>query len=167
MRPRAPGVERERSLAPSYPTFMQIDWTHFSPASGFAGGLLIGVATGAFVLLLGRIAGISGIIGGLLRATAGDRAWRVAFLAGMLLSPVIYALVTALPAITIATSYPVVLAGGALVGIGTRLGGGCTSGHGVCGISRGSRRSIAATVIFMVAGFATVFVVRHVLANVS
>ena len=144
---------------------MQIDWTHFSPASGLAGGLLIGAAAGAFVLLLGRIAGVSGIVGGLLRSPAGDRSWRIAFLAGMLVAPALYALIARVPDITTAPSYPVVLAGGFLVGIGTRFGGGCTSGHGVCGISRGSTRSIAATVVFMLSGFATVFVTRHLLGG--
>lgn len=142
---------------------MQIDWAHFSPAPAFAGGILIGVAAGAFILLLGRIAGVSGILGGLLRAPGGDRGWRVAFLAGMVVAPALYALVTRLPEITIAAPTPVVLAGGLLVGIGTRWSGGCTSGHGVCGISRGSPRSMLATALFMLVGFATVFVTRHLL----
>ena len=142
---------------------MQIDWNHFTPASALAGGMLIGVATAAFALLLGRIAGISGIVGGLLRYQSGDVAWRIAFVAGMLLAPALYSAGTVLPPIDIAASYPVIVLAGLLVGIGTCYGSGCTSGHGVCGLSRGSPRSLAATVTFMAVGFAVVLVVRHLL----
>lgn len=143
---------------------MQIDWTHFTPWNSLAGGLLIGVAAAMFLLLNGRIAGISGILGGLLRPASGDIAWRAAFLAGLLFAPALYALVTRFPAPTIEASFPLLLLAGALVGIGTRYGSGCTSGHGVCGLSCLSPRSLAATVAFMAAGFATVFAVRHVVA---
>ena len=142
---------------------MQIDWTHFTPVASLVGGLMIGLAAAAMVLMLGRIAGISGIVGGLLRFRTSDRAWRVAFIAGLLLAPLAWRALAAAPALDIATSYPVVVIAGLLVGIGTRYGGGCTSGHGVCGVSRGSPRSLAATIAFMLAGFATVYVVRHLL----
>ena len=140
-----------------------IDWTVFTPVSALAGGILIGVAVGAFLLVNGRIAGISAIVGGLLRPARGDVAWRVAFVGGLLLAPLAYALFAPLPESTIEASYPVLVVAGLLVGIGTRYGSGCTSGHGVCGISRLSPRSLAATGCFMAAGFVTVFIVRHAL----
>ena len=143
---------------------MQIDWTHFTPWASLAGGVLIGVAAAAFLLLNGRIAGISGIVGGLLRPARRDVGWRVAFLAGLLFAPALYSLASRLPTPTIEAGFPLLLVAGALVGIGTRYGSGCTSGHGVCGLSRLSSRSAAATLAFMAAGFATVFAVRHVLA---
>jgi uncharacterized protein len=138
-----------------------IDWTVFTPVSALAGGVLIGLAVAAFVLLNGRIAGVSGILGGLLRPVPGDIAWRAAFIAGLLLAPFAYALFVPLPESTIEASYPVLIVAGLLVGIGTRYGSGCTSGHGVCGVSRLSPRSIAATLCFMASGVATVFVVRQ------
>jgi len=141
-----------------------IDWTHFTPWTSLAGGVLIGAAAALFLLLNGRIAGISGILGGLMRPVRGDVAWRAAFLAGLLLAPALYALVTRIPAPTIEAGYPLLLLAGTLVGIGTRYGSGCTSGHGVCGLSRFSPRSLAATLAFMAAGFATVFALRHVFA---
>ena len=139
-----------------------IDWTNFTPVSALAGGVMIGFAAAAFVLLNGRIAGVSGILGGLLRPARGDVAWRAAFVGGLVVAPWAYAAFAALPESTIETAYPVVVLAGLLVGIGTRYGAGCTSGHGVCGVSRLSRRSLIATACFMAAGFATVFVVRHV-----
>ena len=139
-----------------------IDWAHFTPWASMFGGIAIGVAAAMFVLLNGRVAGISGIVGGLLRPSSGDIAWRVAFLAGLLFAPAAYRWYTSLPTPTIEAGYPALLVAGLLVGAGTRYGGGCTSGHGVCGLSRLSPRSLAATVAFMAAGFATVFVVRHV-----
>jgi uncharacterized membrane protein YedE/YeeE len=142
---------------------MTIDLQHFTPWTSLAGGALIGLAAALFVLLNGRIAGISGVLGGLLAPRAGDVAWRLAFLAGLLVAPTLYALVTALPASTIEADYPVLVVAGLLVGIGTRFGAGCTSGHGVCGLSRLSPRSLVATLSFMAAGFATVFVTRHLL----
>lgn len=143
---------------------MTIDWAHFTPWSSFAGGLLIGVAVAAFVLIHGRIAGISGILGGLLRPAGQDVGWRIAFVVGLLAAPALYALFARLPSATIEAGFPVMVIAGLLVGVGTRYGAGCTSGHGVCGLSRLSSRSLAATLAFMAAGFATVFVVRHVVA---
>ena len=142
---------------------MTIDWNAFTPWHALAGGLLIGSAAVSFLLLNGRIAGISGIVGGLLRPAAGDRGWRVAFLIGMLVAPWLYALVAVLPEVKIDAGAGVVVAAGLLVGVGTRYGSGCTSGHGVCGLSRRSPRSLAATAAFMVAGFLTDYIARHVL----
>lgn len=142
---------------------MSIDWQHFTPWTALGGGALIGLAAALFVLLNGRIAGISGVLGGLLVPRAGDIAWRVLFVAGLLLAPIVYGLVATLPAMTIAASYPTLVVAGLLVGVGTRYGAGCTSGHGVCGLSRLSPRSLIATLAFMAAGFATVFVTRHLL----
>jgi uncharacterized membrane protein YedE/YeeE len=139
-----------------------IDWTNFTPVSALAGGVMIGLAAAAFVLLNGRIAGVSGILGGLLRPARGDVAWRAAFIGGLMAAPWAYAAFAALPESTIEATYPVAVLAGLLVGIGTRYGAGCTSGHGVCGVARLSRRSLIATACFMTAGFATVFVVRHV-----
>jgi len=139
-----------------------IDWAHFTPWSSLAGGIMIGAAAAMLVLLNGRIAGVSGIIGGVLRPAGGDLAWRVAFIAGLLVAPVVYRLTGSPPPPTIEAGYPVLLLAGLLVGAGTRYGSGCTSGHGVCGLSRLSPRSLAATLAFMLAGFATVFAVRHV-----
>ena len=141
---------------------MSIDWNAFTPASAVIGGAIIGAAAALFAVLNGRIAGVSGILGGLARPQAGDVSWRIAFVAGLVAAPL--ALLAALPDIRVDTSYPVLVAAGLLVGIGTRYGGGCTSGHGVCGISRASPRSIAATVAFMAAGFATVYAARHLIA---
>ena len=141
---------------------MQIDWASFTPWSAVIGGAIIGVAASMFALVNGRIAGISGIVGGLVRPTYPDLAWRAAFVLGLLLAPVIYSRIAVLPAIAIDANYPTVIVAGFLVGVGTRYGAGCTSGHGVCGVSRMSPRSLVATVLFMAAGFATVFVVRHV-----
>ena len=141
-----------------------IDWTHFTPWSALAGGIVIGAAAAMFVLLNGRIAGISGIIGGLLRPEGGGASWRLAFIAGLLLAPAAYALLSELPVPTIDAGFPLLVLAGLLVGVGTSYGSGCTSGHGVCGISRLSPRSIVATLAFMAAGFATVFVLRHLLS---
>ena len=141
---------------------MTIDWNAFTPWHALAGGLLIGSAAVFFMLLNGRIAGISGIVGGLLRPAAGDWGWRAAFLVGMLVAPWLYALVAVLPEVKIDAGAGVVVAAGLLVGVGTRYGSGCTSGHGVCGLSRRSLRSLAATAAFMGAGFLTVYIARHV-----
>jgi len=140
---------------------MTVDWTHFTPWPALAGGLLIGLAAAAFVLVNGRIAGISGIVGGLLRPVQGDVAWRVAFVGGLVAAPLAYALFAPLPAVRIDAGAGTLAAAGLLVGLGTRYGSGCTSGHGVCGLARLSPRSLVATVSFMAAGFATVFVLRH------
>ena len=142
---------------------MSINWNAFSPWSALAGGLLIGLATAMFVLLNGRIAGISGVIGGLLKPMAGDVLWRVAFVAGLIVAPLVYGLVSAVPAVQIDAGHGALIFAGLLVGAGTRYGAGCTSGHGVCGLSRLSPRSLVATAVFMGAGFVTVFVMRHFL----
>jgi uncharacterized protein len=142
---------------------MSIDWNAFTPWASLAGGVLIGIAVAMLVLLNGRVAGISGIVGGLLWPARGDTAWRVAFAAGLLSAPLAYALVAPWPVPRIDASSTLLVIAGLLVGIGTRYGGGCTSGHGVCGVSRLSPRSLVATLAFMAAGFATVFVARHVL----
>ena len=141
-----------------------IDWTHFTPWSALTGGIVIGAAAALFLLANGRIAGISGILGGLLRPTAGDIGWRAAFIGGLVFSPALYALFARLPAATIEAGYPLLIVAGLLVGAGTRYGAGCTSGHGVCGLSRLSPRSLVATLAFMAAGFVTVFLARHLLA---
>jgi uncharacterized membrane protein YedE/YeeE len=141
---------------------MAIDWMNFTPWTGLAGGVMIGLAAAAFVLFNGRIAGISGILGGLFRPARGDIAWRVAFLLGLVVAPLVYALVAPLPETRIDAGMTTLVAAGLLVGIGTRYGAGCTSGHGVCGLSRRSPRSLVATASFMLAGFVTVFLVRHV-----
>ena len=143
---------------------MHIDWNAFTPYASLAGGVLIGVSAAMFVLLNGRIAGISGILGGLLRPVKGDFSWRLAFVLGLIASPLIYAVITVVPRPHIDASWGALVLAGLMVGVGTRYGSGCTSGHGVCGLSRLSPRSLAATIAFMGAGFVTVFVIRHVLA---
>ncbi len=143
---------------------MTIDWTAFTPVSALAGGLLIGLAASILVLLNGRIAGISGIVGGLLQPVGGDVAWRAAFLVGLVAAPLLYALFAALPSLRIDADWGALVVAGLLVGVGTRYGSGCTSGHGVCGLSRASPRSMVATVVFIAAGVATVYVTRHLLA---
>ena len=141
-----------------------IDWAHFTPWTSLGGGIMIGAAAAMLALLNGRIAGISGIIGGVLRPAAGDMAWRFAFILGLLVAPAAYRLFAELAAPTIEAGYPALLLAGLLVGAGTRYGSGCTSGHGVCGLSRLSPRSLAATIAFMLAGIITVYAVRHLLA---
>ena len=159
---------------------MSIAWNEFTPWSALAGGMLIGLAAAMFVLLNGRIAGISGVIGGLFKPVKGDVAWRAVFVLGLVGAPWVYALFAALPQPRIDASFGALVIAGLLVGVGTRYGSGCTSGHGVCGLARLSPRSLVqrhgvcglarlsprslvATVAFMAAGFATVFVARHVL----
>ena len=142
---------------------MTIDWNAFTPWASLAGGAIIGVAAALFVLLNGRIAGISGILGGLLKPVRGDIGWRAAFLAGLVGAPLLHAVFTELPPLQIDAGYGALVVAGLLVGIGTRYGSGCTSGHGVCGISRLSPRSLLATASFMAAGFITVFVLRHLI----
>ena len=143
---------------------MAIDWTHFTPWSAAIGGALVGLGAAMMVLLNGRLAGVSGVLGDLLRPTRGDASWRVAFVAGLVLAPAAYLVAARLPEIVVATPYPVLILAGLLVGIGTRYGSGCTSGHGICGISRLSPRALVATACFMSTGFATVYAVRHLLA---
>ena len=141
---------------------MTIDWIHFTPWASLAGGILLGLASAAFILVNGRILGISGIVAGLLRPAAGDVGWRLSFLLGLLVAPLLYILVAAPTAPRIDAGWTTVVVAGLLVGVGTRYGSGCTSGHGVCGLSRLSPRSLVATLAFMGAGFLTVFLVRHV-----
>ena len=143
---------------------MNIDWNHFTPWASLAGGILLGLASAIFILVNGRILGISGIVGGLFRPKAGDVGWRLSFLLGLLVAPLLYTLVAGPIAPRIDAGWVTVLIAGVLVGVGTRYGSGCTSGHGVCGLSRLSPRSLVATLAFMGAGFVTVFVMRHVLA---
>ena len=142
---------------------MSIDWTTFTPWSALAGGAIIGVAAVLFALFNGRVAGISGILGGMLRPPFPDWTWRAAFIAGLVVAPIVYRWFAGSPELTIDAGYPTLVAAGILVGFGTRYGSGCTSGHGVCGVSRLSPRSLVATLAFMAAGFATVFVTRHLL----
>ena len=144
---------------------MSIDWASFTPGSAAIGGVLIGIAVAMFAFVNGRIAGVSGIVGGLLRPAPSDIVWRIAFVAGLIAAPIVYAISAALPPVIIEAGYPTLVVAGLLVGVGTRYGAGCTSGHGVCGISRLSPRSIVATLSFMAAGFATVFVARHIFGN--
>lgn len=134
----------------------------FTPVSALAGGAMIGTSTALFLLLNGRIAGISGILGGLLAPLSRETGWRAAFVAGLVLAPFAYAgLGGSLPPVTVEASFPLLILAGLLVGFGSRLGAGCTSGHGVCGIGRGSPRSLAATGTFMATAILTVFVARH------
>ncbi len=145
---------------------MTIDWANFTPWMSLGGGILLGIASAVFILVNGRILGISGILGGLLAPKTGDVGWRIAFVLGMLAAPMTLSLLTPddfLSAPRIDADYVMILIAGLLVGYGTRLGSGCTSGHGVCGLSRLSPRSLVATGIFMAAGFAIVFVIRHLL----
>ncbi|MCV4285246.1 YeeE/YedE family protein [Pseudomonas capsici] len=143
---------------------MLIDWLHFTPWSALAGGLLIGLAASLFVLGNGRITGISGLLAGLLQQGEG-RNEKALFIVGLLVSPLIWGVFSAWPAMSFETSWPGLIVAGLLVGIGTRYGSGCTSGHGVCGIARLSPRSMVATVVFMLAGFSTVFILRHLSGN--
>jgi len=143
---------------------MSIDWIHFTPGTSLVGGLLIGLASALFILANGRIAGISGILGGLLRPSGNDVVWRLAFLLGLIMAPAVASLFIATSAPTIDASAEMLVVAGLLVGIGTRYGGGCTSGHGICGLSRLSPRSLIATLAFMASGMAIVFVMRHLLA---
>ncbi len=133
----------------------------FSPISGFAGGLLIGLAVALMLLLNGRVAGISGIVGGLLTLKSGGGIWRVAFVAGLVLGALGYLSAADVP-VEVLAPLPAILAGGLLVGFGTRLGSGCTSGHGLCGMARLSRRSVVATATFFGVAMLTVFLTRHV-----
>jgi uncharacterized protein len=144
---------------------MTLDWNAFTPWASLAGGLLIGVAAAWLAWFNGRIAGISGILGGLLTPRPGETRWRLAFVLGLIAAPGVYALVTTLPPVQVDAGMPLLVVAGLLVGVGTRYGAGCTSGHGVCGISRRSPRSLAATIAFMGAGFLTVFVARHLLGS--
>jgi uncharacterized membrane protein YedE/YeeE len=139
---------------------------NFTPMSAAIGGGLIGLSAVLLMLLTGRIAGISGIFGGLLDPGNSDKGWRIAFIAGLILAPVISGWIGyAMPAPKLPASWSVIIAAGLLVGFGARLGGGCTSGHGICGVARWSDRSIAATVIFMLIAILTVALTRHVVGG--
>ncbi|MBO6199780.1 MAG: YeeE/YedE family protein [Psychrobacter sp.] len=140
---------------------IQIDWQAFTPIS-LVGGLMLGVATVILLLGIGRIAGISGIVSSVLKPKNIEM-WQVLFIAGLIISPLLYRLVKPLPVLDISISIPLLIAAGLLVGFGTRLGSGCTSGHGICGNARLSPRSMAATVTFMLFGILTVYIGRHVL----
>lgn len=144
---------------------MVIDWANFTPWSALFGGILLGIASAAFILFNGRILGISGILGGLLTSRKGDLSWRIFFLLGLLAAPVsLFVLAPGLiDAPRIEAGNVAIVVAGLLVGLGTRYGSGCTSGHGVCGLSRLSPRSLAATLAFMASGFATVYVIRHLI----
>ncbi|MDI1230665.1 MAG: YeeE/YedE family protein [Methylobacter sp.] len=139
------------------------NFTHSAYIASLSGGLLIGIAAAMFVLLNGRIAGISGILAGLIQANKGDKIWRVMFVLGLVIAPFVYQLAFDMPVVTIEAGTMQLIIAGLFVGLGTSYASGCTSGHGVCGISRGSIRSIAATLTFMTAGFITVYLTRHLL----
>jgi uncharacterized membrane protein YedE/YeeE len=140
---------------------MTVDWAHFTPWSALSGGLLIGLAATALILGAGRILGAAGIVGGALTLKSGDTGWRLSLIAGLLLAPTLLWFFGAADRPRIDTSWPMLVAAGLLVGFGARLASGCTSGHGICGVARRSPRSLVATALFMLAGFATVFFVRH------
>ncbi|MBT9267988.1 YeeE/YedE family protein [Pseudomonas sp. MG-9] len=142
---------------------MNVDWPNFTPWSSLAGGALIGLAASLFVVGNGRIAGISGLIGSLLQRNSEGASEKALFLLGLLVAPLLWALFSALPPIEFQNSWLGLSVAGLLVGLGTRYGSGCTSGHGVCGISRLSPRSMIATACFMLSGFVTVFILRHLL----
>lgn len=144
---------------------MTIDWPQFTPWASLAGGVLIGLAAAMFLLLNGRIAGISSILGGLIAFRHdGAQSTRLLFVLGLLAAPALWTLIGTLPAVSIAADYPELVGAGILVGVGTRYASGCTSGHGVCGLSSLSPRSLAATMAFMGAGIVTVYVVRHLIS---
>ena len=144
---------------------MNVDWLNFTPWSSLAGGALIGLAASLFVVANGRIAGISGLIGSLLQRGSEGVSEKALFLLGLLIAPLLWGIFATLPQIEFKSSGVALIVAGVLVGIGTRYGSGCTSGHGVCGISRLSPRSMVATACFMFSGFATVFVLRHLLGG--
>jgi uncharacterized protein len=147
---------------------MNIAWHAFTPWASLAGGVLIGLAAVVLLVFVGRIAGISGIVGGLVRHADGytgtDWQWRVAFIFGLLLAPAVYGVIAVVPEAQIDTGWVGVIVAGLLVGIGTRYGAGCTSGHGICGLARFSPRSLVATLAFMVTGFITVYLMRRLLS---
>lgn len=142
---------------------MTVYWSPFTPGTALLGGIIIGIAAALLLLLNGRIAGVSGALGGLLHPIKGDWNWRLAFVLGLIASPIVYALFTPLPLSRVGADVNMLILAGLLVGLGTRYASGCTSGHGVCGLSRFSLRSLVATLVFMAAGFITVYVTRHVL----
>ncbi|WP_288841491.1 YeeE/YedE family protein [uncultured Deefgea sp.] len=141
---------------------MQIDYANFTPLASLAGGALIGLSAGLLILLAGKIAGIAGILGGLVNRSP-DRTWRALFVLGLLISPWLWQLFAPLPSLTMVTSTPGLIIAGLLVGIGTRYANGCTSGHGICGLSRFSLRSLIAVLTFMSSGFISVYLIKHLL----
>jgi uncharacterized membrane protein YedE/YeeE len=141
---------------------LNIDWTNFTPVTALLGGLLIGVAAAALLLLNGRILGVSGIAGGLLQPRSGETGWRLWFIAGLLVPPLMLGLSRTMDVPKFTGSLWIIALAGLLVGFGSRMGSGCTSGHGICGIARLSQRSIVATLCFMLTGFLTVYLTRHV-----
>ena len=147
---------------------MSILWTEFTPWASLAGGALIGLSAAMLIVLLGRVAGISGMAGALLQlptwSSLQQWGWRLAFMLGLVAAPLVWQIFAPLPAMQMPSNPLVIIAAGLLVGFGTRMGSGCTSGHGVCGLSRRSMRSLAATLAFMASGAATVYVVRHIIA---
>jgi len=141
---------------------LTIDWTNFTPLPALLGGVLIGGAAAALLLLNGRILGVSGIVGGLLAPRDGDTSWRLWFIAGLVVPPLLLGLTGVTDGPRFYGSLWIIALAGLLVGFGSRMGSGCTSGHGICGMARLSKRSIAATCCFMLTGFATVYLMRHV-----
>ncbi|MFZ6050038.1 YeeE/YedE family protein [Pseudomonas sp. CR3202] len=144
---------------------MSIDWPAFTPLSALAGGALIGLSASLFILANGRIAGISGLFGSLLQREGDGLDEKALFLLGLLLSPLLWMAVVGAPQVRIETGWPALLVAGLLVGVGTRYGSGCTSGHGVCGLARLSPRSLVATLAFMATGFLTAYVLRHLIGG--
>jgi uncharacterized membrane protein YedE/YeeE len=145
---------------------MQIDWLSFTPIPSLLGGMILGVAAALYVILHGRILGISGIVSGLLRPKESDTAWRLSLVLGLITAPFLAALFFGIfPIIEIDSSWTTIVIAGLLVGFGAQYGSGCTSGHGICGLSRLSPRSLLATLAFMGAGFITVFVIRHLIGG--
>lgn len=145
---------------------MQIDWFSFTPVPSLLGGIILGVAAALYVLLHGRILGISGIVAGLLHSNLTDSAWRLSLVLGLISAPFLAAsLFNIIPVVEIDSSWLVLVIAGLLVGFGAQYGSGCTSGHGICGLSRLSPRSLAATLTFMSAGFVMVFIIRHLIGS--
>ena len=145
---------------------MTIDWLSFTPIPSLLGGMLLGIAAALYVLLHGRILGISGIVSGLMHPKEGDRAWRIALILGLITAPLLAALFFEIrPIVEVDADWFAILLAGVLVGFGTQYGSGCTSGHGICGLSRLSPRSLVATLSFMAAGFLTVYVIRHLIGG--
>jgi uncharacterized membrane protein YedE/YeeE len=143
---------------------MQIDWLSFTPSPSLLGGMMLGLAATLYVLLHGRILGISGIVSGLVHPKKEDWSWRLAFIIGLLTAPFLAALFFGiLPVIEVDANWLTVIIAGLLVGFGVQYGSGCTSGHGICGLSRLSPRSLVATLSFMTAGFLVVFIIRHLI----
>jgi uncharacterized membrane protein YedE/YeeE len=143
---------------------MQIDWLSFTPIPSLLGGMMLGLAATLYVILHGRILGISGIVSGLVHPKKEDWSWRLAFVIGLLTAPFLAALFFGiLPVIEVDANWLIVIIAGLLVGFGVQYGSGCTSGHGICGLSRLSPRSLVATLSFMTAGFLVVFIIRHLI----